>query len=257
MFNFSPYGDRLRTLEVNIVRYRSLEILMVIFYIEAIKNLALQSFQSTDEMFNEEPRIPKDAKNKYKKLWRYLLKEGVLSGSDKESLEKLIEFRNASAHSLSDVFSDLNPDTFSSYVARRVKYIPNSAKLAKELYNKVYENLAKEYIIALDMDTFVFRHVEKTYWGDMKAISNKINRLVDERNDEIDNLEEEFKLFNEQHLHLFHPYHPENRKTNNQISEVGIRKIKKLMSLGYSDLAISCLMRISLVTIRRYRNKFA
>ncbi|TOP62430.1 hypothetical protein CGH11_25875, partial [Vibrio parahaemolyticus] len=69
-----------------------------------------------------------------------------------------------------------------------------------------------------------FRHVEKTYWGDMKAISNKINRLVDERNDEIDNLEEEFKLFNEQHLHLFHPYHPENRKTNNQISEVGIRK---------------------------------
>jgi hypothetical protein len=70
----NPTGRLLPALEHNILKYRALEMLMVLFEIEHLKDWVVASIQATDESRKaRQQRIPKGVKNKVKLAWSALL----------------------------------------------------------------------------------------------------------------------------------------------------------------------------------------
>ncbi|AVF95463.1 hypothetical protein AL552_17835 [Vibrio diabolicus] len=252
---FNPFGDRLRALESNILKYRSYEVLLVVFYVEEIKNFAMRTIQSNDQRKFGEPRISPKTKKKYQKLWDILVSEGVLEQSDRILIEDLIEFRNNSAHSLADLFSDLNTDDVSKFVSQKFSYNHGAAVKAEKVYERLVENMNGNYFLTISTDSYVFRNAESLYKKEMKKLAGKINKLYEERKLEIERLNAEQDRFASEHIHLLKPIHPDNRKGNNQITPIGKATMEKLFDLGYSNLFISYSMKISLRTVNAYQKK--
>lgn len=253
---FNPFGERFRALESNILKYRSYEVLLVIFYVEEIKKFALRTIQSNDQHKSEEPRISKNTKKKYQKLWGILLSEGLLEKTDISLIEELINFRNDSAHSLSVLFSDLNTDDLSKFVSEKFSYNHGAALKAEKLYERLVENMSRKYVLVIDIDSYVFRNAENLYKNEMKKLAYKINKLYKKRKLELERLTTEQDRFTLEHAKQLKPMHPENKKGNNQITPIGRETMKRLFDLGYSNLFISCSMKVSLRTINIHHKNY-
>ena len=74
MFNYNPRGENLRALEQNILKYRAFEMVMILFYVEEIKLIALRTIRVTDRFRNND-RLPEGTKKLYQKLWKILVSE--------------------------------------------------------------------------------------------------------------------------------------------------------------------------------------
>jgi len=74
MREHNPTGRLLPALERNILKYRALEMVIILFEIEHLKEFVITSIQATDEHREEgQQRIPKGAKNKVKLAWSALV----------------------------------------------------------------------------------------------------------------------------------------------------------------------------------------
>ena len=117
MFNFNPRGENFRALEQNILKFRTFEMVLILFYVEEIKSIALRTIKVTDKhrksYQNIEERLPDGTTKIYKKLWALLVSEGILSKEEKEDVERIIDYRNNIAHSIGELVFDLNVDSYS------------------------------------------------------------------------------------------------------------------------------------------------
>ena len=125
MYSFNPQGTNLRALEQNILKYRTFEMVMILFYVEEMRTFTLRSIQVTDEMTkkhsNQEERLPAGTKKIYKKLWQILVDEEVLTLEEKD---RIIDLSTTSDPK--DYFSILKNPTlrkdFESYLKFRKEY---------------------------------------------------------------------------------------------------------------------------------------
>ena len=104
MFRFNPRGENLRALEQNILKYRTFEMVLILFYVEEIKTLVFKTIPVTGDyrksysQKNEQPL--KRNKKTQKLLWQLLIDEKILTKDEKEDIKSIIDFRNDIAHSI-------------------------------------------------------------------------------------------------------------------------------------------------------------
>jgi uncharacterized protein YutE (UPF0331/DUF86 family) len=108
-----PTSSRLLAIERNILKYRALEMVMILFHVENLKAFVLDAIRTTDEIRNNiKPRIPKGRRNIYSKAWEILVSDGILTDTEKSEIEGLIDYRNDVAHRIHELTYDLNPMPF-------------------------------------------------------------------------------------------------------------------------------------------------
>lgn len=262
MYSFNPRGTKLPALERNILKYRAIEMVLILFYVEEMKIFTVRSIQVTDKFrikySKQEERLPKGTKKLYKKLWQILVDEGVLTLEEREDIEKIIDYRNDIAHSIQELVFDLNLSSYSrNFVEfKEAKYdygILERLKLYKE---KIYKGLSGKYIFELSMNPVLFEQAERTYQQELKRLNKKIRRLLEQRKEENNKVECEINGLDRAILDQLAPYHPENVKLNGQLTDRGIECCNSLFGMGLSNLAISYLMRLSLKAVNRHKVKW-
>ena len=121
---YHPKGTQLPALERNILKYRALEMVIILFEVENLKNFVLNAVQGTDKVLREpgKQRIPEGAKNKYKKAWTALVSDGVLTQCESAEIQRLIDYRNSIGHRLHELTYDLSRETIAEDMKRFQKF---------------------------------------------------------------------------------------------------------------------------------------
>jgi hypothetical protein len=102
---------RLRALEKNILKYRAVEMVLIIFHIEDLKSFVVNAIRSNDALLaldDDRPaQLPKGVKNLYRRAWEILVQDGILTSAEKDEIERLIDYRNQLAHRIQELTADI------------------------------------------------------------------------------------------------------------------------------------------------------
>ncbi len=256
-----PLGSHLPALERNIIRLRSMQIMLVLFYAERLRQKVLDLIQRTDSLWasfdsKHKQRVPMGTKDALRKCLNALVADGVLTQDEREELKGLLDYRNVVAHDIHLLTADVSTDRF---VRHRVQFFqegqPTYDNEAVSRFRH-FINLLNErqrshhYTITLSMDPLLFASAEKTLLADIKRLSARIERQTAERELRIHQLNGQLTINDIQKVEE-HPDHPLNRYDNNRLTKRGEEICYRLFDQGKSPIAVAHLMHISLPAARK------
>ncbi len=166
-------GRLLPALERNILKFRALEMVMVLFHIESLKSFVLQSIRVTDK-----DRIPEGVKKPYSKMWEVLVEERVITAAERDELERLIDYRNQIAHDVESLLGDLSPIGQDYINWRGVKYDYQALKKIRFYREKIERGMNKKYWLIVSPDALLFEAAERTYQQELDSLHKRISRQI-------------------------------------------------------------------------------
>lgn len=260
---YDPWGDHSRALERNIIKYRSLEMVLVVHYVEELKRFLIRSVKSLDRFdrnYNKENprvRLKTNATNPYYPSLKAWHQEGLISRDEKKELAELTGYRNDIAHRVHELNADLStekfhrnfvrelPNRFSSYRYEAVEKLQKYIQDLPERYHKKYR------VGFLDYNHSMFRTTENVLKSELEVLRKKINRLSDKRREEIDALNKEFKLIHEKFIKEKSPRWVFQTYDDGRFTPRGQEICYRLFDEGFSTLAIAHSFGLLMPSIRK------
>ena len=104
-----PRGNRLAAIEKNELKRRAFEMVLMLFYIEDLKEFVVSSIRASDSRHTDpaKHRLPEGTKNLYTRAWKVLVAKNVLTEDEASELEGLIDYRNLVAHQTQSLTGDV------------------------------------------------------------------------------------------------------------------------------------------------------
>ncbi len=252
MYKHYPMGRQLPALEKNILKYRAIEMIVLLFHIEELKSFVLNSIRASDNLSSQRrrkgPRLPKSVNKLYEKMWAVLVADKVITKSDSDEIKKIIDYRNDIAHRIHELVYDVSrhkitDDYFRTY--RKVKYDYNALKKIKHYRDKIYSGIRGKYVMSLSPTPLLFEAAEKAYDEELKRLHKRIKHQMTIRKKENDKINAELKAIDDGFLKEVSPGHPLNISENGTFTKQGAECCYKLFTHEISPLAVAYLMRIS------------
>lgn len=245
---------RIGALERNLLKLRALEMILVLFYVEDLRNLVIASIQATDSIAHPDAgRLGPGTKNLQQRAWEILVEERVISARDSSEIQELISYRNLIAHQVHQLTADIAPS-----VPQAEPPAFNHGALVKirQIRQKVISGLQATFVVSVSFRSLQFESAERTYNTEIESLKRKIEPEILRRNEEINDANRSIEALPSGLLEDLQLYHPKNRKRNGALSDFGISGVEKLLQNGATPMAIGHLMNLSIESIRRHRKKF-
>lgn len=253
-----PLGSRLPALECNLLKLRSAQMVLVLFYAEQLKAMVLSLIQGTDRFLartGRVERVPKGTKNPVGKCLDALEVDGALSADEKAEIRRLIDYRNSVGHDIHELVADITtersvrrslafmPDSFARYDYEAVERLQHFLKLLRERQG------THHYIGTLGFDGLQFRSAEQVFLKEIELLRRKIAKQWKARQQQIDVLNEEMRsavIENE----VTNPRHPANQYDDGRLTRRGQEVCYRLFDQGLSPTAVAHLMGLKLTSAR-------
>lgn len=269
-----PKGSRLPALEQNILKYRALEMAIILFHVEHLKSFVLGSICGSDKICNSgNERIPTGTKKPYEKAWSILVDEGILTQDESAEVQRLIDYRNDIGHRIHLLVSDLSRDPAARNYSKwtGITYDDQALKKLKSYKEKIVVGLQSKYAVPLLPDEILFEAAEKSYNHELRRLDKKIMRQMAIRQKETKRLKSELTFEEPEFLNTFDPgnentaptqylrvldilNHPLNKAKNGTLTKRGLEICYWLFDHGRSALAAAFLMHVSNQTaVKHYR----
>jgi uncharacterized protein YutE (UPF0331/DUF86 family) len=161
-----PKGRLLPALERNILKYRALEMVIILFEVENLKKFVLAAVQATDSFRDpSKEQIPKGAKDQYKKAWAALVADGILTQSESSEIQRLVNYRNTIGHRIYELTFDLSRERiaqelqeFREEIASKIAMYDYSARQKIKHYrDKIFDQIGRRYITVIPFDWLLFK----------------------------------------------------------------------------------------------------
>jgi len=256
-----PLGSILPALEQNILKYRAMEMVLVMFYAEELKREVLNRIQTTDSWHARNKtgyveRVPRGVKNPVDKALNALVADGAIKPRDKKEIVELIDYRNMIAHQMHNILGDLSPTQYARDLAAFGSNVPKyNYEALKRLqhYHKLFDGMYRthHYIVTLSMNSYLFRAAERTFLGELKRLERKIVRQLKERNAAIKKLNAEMSLKGIGLEGEYDPGHPRNHFEDKRLTKWGVEICYRLFDHDRSEMAVAHLMRLSLLAVKK------
>ncbi|MGW1424644.1 hypothetical protein ACWAT4_31490 [Bradyrhizobium manausense] len=256
-----PLGAALPALEQNILKYRAMQIVLVMFYAEELKREVLDCIQTSDQWLARNKtgyveRVPRCVKNPVDKALNALIADGAIKPQDKKEIVELIDYRNLIAHQMHNMLADLSPTQYARDLAAFGPHAPKynyDAVKRFQHYHKLFDDLylTHHYITTLSMNTLLFRAAEKTFLAEIRRLDRKIVRQLKERNAAIKKVNAELALKGTGLEGEYDPGHPRNHFEDKRLTKRGIEICYRLFDHDRSEMAVAHLMRLSLLAVKK------
>lgn len=274
MSHHHPKGSRLPALEQNILKYRALEMVMILFHVENLKSFVLGSIRFSDKIVNSgNERIPAGTKKPYEKAWSILVDEGILTSDESAEFQRIIDYRNDIGHRVQLLTCDLSRDPFARDYSKwkGIKYDDQALKKLKSYKEKIIVGLQSKYAVPLLPDEILFEAAEKSYQHELRRLEQRITRQIAIRQKETQKLKSELSFEDPEFLNTFDQgneitaptqylrvlevlNHPLNKAKSGTLTKRGLEVCYWLFDHGRSALAVAYLMHISnQTTVKRYK----
>lgn len=252
LWDYFPKGRRLPALERNILKYRTFEMVVILFHVEDLRSYVVRTIRA-----NDKGRFPDGTKKLYEKVWGYLVEKGIITQPESDDIQRLVDYRNTIAHDIQQLTYDLSQERFAvdwGNDSFSMKYDYKALRRLKKYRPKIEKGL-RHRIVVVSFDRLMFEAAEKTFEQELGRLRKKIDKLFAERQAEMKRLEEEVATVTDDELQQIGLYHPGNQVgEHGKLTERGVRVCEALFERKLSPLAVSYLMRLSFrATSRRYK----
>jgi hypothetical protein len=262
-----PFGSKLPALELNILKLRAMEMVLVLFYAEELKRHVVDCIQTTDRLSNNlqknvKQRIPKGTKNPVDKALSALVDDKVIRADEKKEIVGLIDYRNAIGHQIHDLLLDLSPERMArDIIAFRDNKLPKYDYRAAErlqYFLKLLSKRTRRYVHTMNFNLYFFEAAERIFKSDIKIRKHKIDSLLEIRQGQIKALNLEMSLEGTELVGEYDPRHPLSHYDDKRLTKRGAEICYRLFDLGKSTMAVAHLHGISLrAAIKRRRSWMA
>ena len=248
----------MRSLEKSLVKYRSYEMLLILFYSEQIRESIVSSLIATQELgiaynYCEERLIDRGKANLNEKVYKTLVKESVIVEKEADELKSIINYRNDIAHRTNQIFYDVasvNLRFFSKHTLYKSDIFEKAKYWNKEIPKRMMGNFVQE----LSYNSINFDPIEKFYISQMKRLEQKISRLYLRRMKETKNLNKQIDEINNNPEYKF--VLQTRFKSKGRLTSEGKNAISNLYKVGFDKRVIARVMDISVQTINRYCERY-
>ncbi len=246
-----PKGLQLPALEQNILKYRALEMVLILFYAENLREFVLSTIRATDRSRDGgTDRLPDGSKDVYKKMWRILISEGIITKTESDEIEALVNFRNDIGHRVHQLTLDVSREPMARDFAKFLetkgkKYDYGARKGLKDYRAKLSQRMQSKYVMELSFDPLFFEPAEKAYEQELTRLDRKIRRQIEARKKEYASLNAELPVEELGLVGETDPRYPANKTRSGTLSSRGIEICYRLFDANRSPLAVAHLMRIS------------
>jgi hypothetical protein len=236
-------------LERNILKYRTFEMVVILFHIEDLREYVLRTIRA-----NDKARIPEGTKKPYEKAWAYLVEKGIITQDERDDVRRLVDYRNTIAHEIQQLTYDLSQDRFGA-THHEVKYDYKALRRLKKYREKIEKGLQHMTHMVLSFDGLMFEAAERTFEQELTRLRKKMDKLFAERQAERKRVSQEIAALRDSDFDEMALCHPGNQVgENGKLTERGARLLEEMFKRKVSPLAVSYLMRLSLrATSRRYK----
>ncbi len=171
----------LPSLERNILKFRALQIALVLFHVEHLKRFVVQSLQATDIVLNTD-RLP-HGKKLVERAWRIVVEEGILAASESEEIQTLIGYRDKIAHKIFLMTYDLSNDSYARDVLNfdGVHYDYSALNRVREIQAKVSLGFQKKFVMLASLDHVMFADQEHAYNHELNLLARRITKQIEQR----------------------------------------------------------------------------
>lgn len=248
-----PRGPAPTAWEADILKLRAFEMVLVLFYLENLRQFIMGSIQATDRLHGVDRLSDGKAKTKDAKRFdlarALLVSEGAITQAESDELHELVDYRNLIGHRLHELTADIG--AYSDLIPRDPKtrrpipaYDYTAAKRAKKLKQKVERGMSG--VRRVSMAPLQFEAAEMTYLAEIERLKRRVNAGIKRANDEIAEVNRIIKTIPASVLSRAEPDHPQNLRENGSLTTIGGRCSFQLFDAGATPLVVAYLMRISL-----------
>jgi hypothetical protein len=245
-----PRGGRLSALEKNELKRRALEMVLLLFYVEDLKNFVVSSIQASDNISDAhsgQHRLPTGTKGLYQAAWKILVGEGVLTSEESIELQRLIDYRNLIAHQTQNLMADIGRYPSIRAEGTQSQYNFDALQRIRHLRQKLFSGMRQHFILSLSYRGLLFEAAERTYTEELKRLELKIRRQAAANKHEVDEANATIDMLRRSALlDKLQPGHPNQVGRNRKFTSEGINCCKQLFEAGASPFVVAHLMRCSL-----------
>ena len=251
-----PLGNRLPALERNILRLRSMQVMLVLFYTEQIKAKVLGLFEATEDFracvgngSHQASTNAKSQKNRLKRCFDILVADGALTIDQRDEIRRLTDFRNLIGHDIHELVGDLTTSRhlriWQGNGAENTSLYDYQATDRLRYYHDLIEGLpvTHHYTGTIGLARMKFDTAERTLLADITRLMKKIQRQYDARNLRIRELNDQIETDA-----LEYSRHPLNQFSNNRLTKRGEEVCYRLFDQGKSPMVVAHLMGVSLAS---------
>ena len=253
-----PEGSRLPALERNILKYRAMEMVLVLFYAEELQNFVITSIRESDKMRGASrengktpaKRIPEGAKKPFQMGLKSFVADGILKESEKDEIERLIDYRNHIAHIIYELTGDIGRTNLTrDFVRFRRKgggqYDYNALTRLRFYRRELVARRARSHVVLVSLSPLFFEPAQHTFEQELKRLRRTIDGQLAKRKQKNAKLQGELSLDGTDLTGDFQPYHPANQYKSGRLTKRGVEICFRLYDLGKSPLAVAHLMQMS------------
>ncbi|MCK0548668.1 hypothetical protein ACTMQ2_18085 [Pseudomonas syringae pv. aptata] len=248
MKTYRPYGPAPTKLEADILKLRALEMVLVLFYVEELKQYILKSLEMTARVLNEFPSLPK--KNKMEAARSLLVSEGCITQADADELRRLIDYRNTIGHEIHRLVFDIGSYSELGTVNAEnlqlaYKYDFSAARAAASLAERVSAGMSQKLCSVIGLNALRFDAAERVYLAEIRRLKNKINSGLRKHRTGLEKTQSVIDQIPVSVINSAQPRHPMNLKANGALTHRGMLSIFQLFEAGATSIAAAYIMRIS------------
>ena len=258
-----PHGPAPTALEANVLKLRALEMVLIIFYMEDLRRFIIKAVTVTNKFLQKSPSPSEDEADELgsrilRQATKELLDAGVLTKDQRTEFNKLVAYRNTIGHEPHFLTVDVGAyEDLAQLIATGKKhpsgYDSSMLERVMKMRQHLHRAVAKKFMMESSFDSLMFEAAEKSYLTEIKRLQTKISSQLKKLKSKLDEANESINKIPKQVMEEAYPCHPKHYKKNGNLSASGIECVRKLYQAGATPLAVSHLMKISIVAAKRWK----
>ena len=177
---------QLKALEKNILKYRALQMILLLHEMESLRRFVIGSIRSTDKLNEllggQSKQLPEGTKKPFKKALDLLVKRKIISKEESDDIQEINEIRNTIGHQVHHLVDDIsNPD---GWLLQCKEYDYGALDRLEGYRKQISKGLGRSFVLSLSFDSVAFEQAELTYKEELTRLKRKIDRQFEERFDE-------------------------------------------------------------------------
>lgn len=173
---------KLPALEKNIMKYRALQMVLLLHQVESLRSFVIGSIRASDKLATYTSRpvlLPEGTKRPMEKAFQILVSKAIITEKESEDLQSIIKLRNQIGHKIHELVSDISA--------------PKTLRMGDQIYDyfaldrfecyrdKISKGMMKHFVLSVSFRNRSFEQAEATYKEELNRLHKRIERQYEKR----------------------------------------------------------------------------
>lgn len=170
-------APKLRALEKNVLKYRALQMILVLHEFESLRRDLINSIRHTDSIYSEfAQRIPPGRKKPFEAALKVIVAAGIISEVESKHLQEYAAFRNRIGHDIHQLVQDISgSESMNDMTCLHDYWAVNRIERYRE---KISQGMMIAFVQEVGFSDLIFKQAELTYKEEIDRLDKKIQRQI-------------------------------------------------------------------------------